>query len=354
MAAACCLILTGLPAAAQTAAPETPQAPLQRAQQDLERLRLDLQAAQNQFTEIRDILAKTHAELVLTRKELLRTKEVSARSQAEFLLASKLLAETTAVRDELLKKLNEVNRDLKKSREAAAADREEAMECRRQLASAQKALLEIAAERTVLQKELRGARLQQQAAEAKTEALGKELASARVGLISAEKTLAEAVIIREALLKTVTAEKNKNVAAEKRLEEAASQLTEMQAKLTAAEATMVSTQRNAEASRRRLSDVSQSRALDGKGRFIIEVPSPDAKLYVDGCVLDPGERKVMREFVTAKLQPGKRYTLNLKVELVKDGRPVTVERQVTFEGNTEHRLYLGPPLPASRSEESGN
>src|SRR5205085_9734088 len=115
-------------------------------------------------------------------------------------------------------------------------------------------------------------------------------------------------------------------------------------------ATLAASRKEVEASRRKLSDSVQVRALEGRARFLVEVPVPGARLYLDGKRFEPGEGRLIREFMTGVLQPGKRYSLNLKVEWSKEGRPVSVERQLQFEGDTEQRLYANPSSSDSPPE----
>ena len=91
-----------------------------------------------------------------------------------------------------------------------------------------------------------------------------------------------------------------------------------------------------------LSNVSRPCPLDGKARFVIELPDADAKLFVDGKRFDPGEGKVVREFTTTTLKPGKHYRLTLRADVNRDGKVVTATRQLTFGADSEHRLYLQP------------
>jgi len=99
--------------------------------------------------------------------------------------------------------------------------------------------------------------------------------------------------------------------------------------------------------RERLSDVSRPLPLQGRARFLVEVSSPDAKLYIDDKLFKLDDGRVIREFRTPKLQPGKRYSLNLRVETVRDGQTASVTRRMVFEGDTEHRLFLAPEAAAS-------
>jgi len=96
---------------------------------------------------------------------------------------------------------------------------------------------------------------------------------------------------------------------------------------------------------RQLADTSVPAVLGGQARFLIEVPAPDARLYVDDKLYTPSD-KVMREFVTPKLQGGRRYLYTLRVEFERDGKPATATKKVTFRPDTEQRVSF-------RGRESG-
>jgi uncharacterized protein (TIGR03000 family) len=65
---------------------------------------------------------------------------------------------------------------------------------------------------------------------------------------------------------------------------------------------------------------------DGKGaRIIVDVPA-HAKLYIDGQLMKTGSEQ--RQFYTPPLEHGQSYFYDVKVEVMKDGKPVSREKQV--------------------------
>ena len=76
----------------------------------------------------------------------------------------------------------------------------------------------------------------------------------------------------------------------------------------------------------------------------MELPSPDGKLYIDDKLFEGADGKVMREFVTAKLEPGKRYVLDLRVEVLRNGKMVTAAKEVVFQADTEQQIQTASDL----------
>jgi len=62
-----------------------------------------------------------------------------------------------------------------------------------------------------------------------------------------------------------------------------------------------------------------------RARVVVDLPA-DAKLYI-GDRLSQSTRE-QRHMDTPKLTPGKTYTYDLRVEMVRDGKPVTETRKV--------------------------
>jgi uncharacterized protein (TIGR03000 family) len=62
-----------------------------------------------------------------------------------------------------------------------------------------------------------------------------------------------------------------------------------------------------------------------RARLIVELPS-DAKLYVDDRAMRTGVNP--RTFHTPELEPGQLYFYDLRVEVVRDGKPVTESKRV--------------------------
>jgi uncharacterized protein (TIGR03000 family) len=62
-----------------------------------------------------------------------------------------------------------------------------------------------------------------------------------------------------------------------------------------------------------------------QGRLLVELP-PDARLYVDGREMSLAD---IRHVLTPELTPGREYFYTLKVEAVRDGKPVEESRRLT-------------------------
>jgi len=100
---------------------------------------------------------------------------------------------------------------------------------------------------------------------------------------------------------------------------------------------------------RQLADTSLPAPLEGQTRFVVEVPAADARLYVDDKLYTPSD-KVMREFVTPKLQGGRRYVYTLRVEYQLNGKPATATKKVTFRPGTEQRVSFRGQQPGKQPE----
>ncbi len=226
-----------------------------------------------------------------------------AQAQADLAASRKALADTTVARDALRKEL-----DAEKARHALTRAKLEQAD--KDLARADESL--VAAQKTT-------AESQQLAG--KTQA---ELATTR-------KTLQEAAGAREALSKELAASK-------KAADEAARAKVAAVKEVTALRDRQAELGQELERSRRWLTNASYPAPQGGRARFIVEVPITDAKLTIDGKPFEGGEGKVMREFVTARLTPGKRYSVDLRVVLTREGKTYSADRRVIFEPDTEQRV----------------
>jgi uncharacterized protein (TIGR03000 family) len=274
---------------------------------EAEKLRADLAKAQAALKDLQGQLARSRQELARVQGELgaqraaaAAGKQALARSQAE---AGQARRERDAARAQLQQtqaRLRQVEADVGRDRQRLAAS----------------------------QKELAGVRGRWRAAESRVKAFGKQLAAAR---------------------KSLAAEHKRTAAEAKALQASAAELDQTRSRLTSAESALAAARKDLEASRVRLSNVDFPRPLGGRARFLVELPDPDARLYIDGRLFAPGRGKLVRQFTTVKLRPGKRYVLDLRAETVREGRTVAVSRQITFEPDTEHRLYLGPAPAADQA-----
>src|SRR5262249_9321194 len=69
-----------------------------------------------------------------------------------------------------------------------------------------------------------------------------------------------------------------------------------------------------------------------KARLIVELPA-DAKLFIDDQPMKTPS--AVRQFSTPELQPGQTYYYMVRVEVMKDGTPQTVERRVLVRAGQE-------------------
>jgi len=70
-----------------------------------------------------------------------------------------------------------------------------------------------------------------------------------------------------------------------------------------------------------------STAATTSSQVTVRLPA-DAKLYVDGVACPQTSSE--RSFETPKLEPGRSYTYNLKIEMVRNGQTKAESRQVAF------------------------
>ena len=75
-----------------------------------------------------------------------------------------------------------------------------------------------------------------------------------------------------------------------------------------------------------------AKAAANSARVTVMLPA-DAKLYVDGvaCPLTTAKRS----FETPKLQAGRTYFYNLKMEVVRDGETQTDSRRITMQAGAD-------------------
>jgi uncharacterized protein (TIGR03000 family) len=82
-------------------------------------------------------------------------------------------------------------------------------------------------------------------------------------------------------------------------------------------------------------------ATSGPARLLVEMPA-DGKLYVDDQLMKTAAER--REFNTPVLEKGSTYYYELRVEIVRDGKPVSQTRRIL--------VKAGERIRASFSEES--
>lgn len=118
---------------------------------------------------------------------------------------------------------------------------------------------------------------------------------------------------------------------------------ELTEKLKATEETLATTRRALEGAQKRLDDArgSSSTPAKGKTRFIVAVPTCEARLYVNDKLYYPSGSKV-REFNSTPIERDKRYSYTLRVEYDQNGKPKTETKEVTFTTGTEQRVTFGP------------
>ncbi len=131
-------------------------------------------------------------------------------------------------------------------------------------------------------------------------------------------------------------------------EAAAREVTDLHTRLASAEEQERAAAQELEKSRRRLSNAAFPAASGGRARFLVEVPTPEARLFIDDKPYEGGEGNLIREFVTSRLERGKRYFVDLRVEQTIDGKTASAAKRVVFEPDTEQRVSF-PVLEAGPS-----
>jgi len=248
---------------------------------------------------------------------------------------TKLRAEVLSLRQQLAQKeqaLGKANADIGTMRAEVAGDRAALTRAQAELTNARKALADADAARTILRRDLAAEQAAHQA----------KLVKAREEATAATKALTEAIRARDKAVQDLAAVAERAARVEKQCEQDRVALSGAREKLRLAEAEMVLMHQELEKGRLHISDVSFPSAQNGRARFVIEVPAPDVRLYVDGKRLDVIDGKVVREFTSTPLDTGKRYTLSLKAEMTRDGKVLSTTRQVIFKADHEYRLYLDP------------
>jgi len=294
------LFLLGPAAGGQPAQP--PKDPkLEAAEKEIAKLRADL------FKVKTDLIAKEKALLDVTRAEQTARKEAQAQKD----LAQQAAAEAKAAAEkEATARLEAQKAAADAKAEAKAAAKKEAVA----RAAAEKARADAARVQDALRKE-REAATTAKLAQARA---ALELAAARQALDAAKaRTLRERRRIEEV---------------EKELASARLQVARSQAELAAAQKKL-----------KEESGSGRPASLQSRARIVVEVPSPEAALYVSGRLFFPTGGKVMREFLTPPLEPGRRYFYDLRVEMMRDGRPVVSNRRVVFRADTEQHVDFRQP-----------
>jgi uncharacterized protein (TIGR03000 family) len=75
----------------------------------------------------------------------------------------------------------------------------------------------------------------------------------------------------------------------------------------------------------------ETRAAE-RARLIVELPA-DAKLFVDDKQMKTGSER--RSFTTPTLEKGETYYYVLKVEVIRDGKPVTETKKILVKAGDE-------------------
>lgn len=269
-----------------------------------------------------------------------QTSPIAAPSDQE---VTRLRAEVLSLRQQLAQKEQSLARaraDLGTAQAEVAGNQAVLTKAQADLTRARKALTEAEAARVVLRRDLT---VEQAACKAR-------LAKAQEKTAAAETALTNAISARDKAVRDLAAVLERAARVEKKYQADEIELSGARQKLGLAEAELAVMHRELEKSRLHLSDVSFPCALKGRARFVIEVAAPDVRLYVDGKRLDVIEGRVMREFTSTPLESGKRYTLSLKAEMTRDGKVLSMTRQVIFKADNEYRLYLDPRTMPTVSE----
>jgi uncharacterized protein (TIGR03000 family) len=249
-----------------------------------------------------------------------------ARERAELKKALKAEADLRKELDKVSKELADERVELKKALRAEAELRKELEKVSKELADERIELKRALKAEADLRKEL--------------EKGGKGFEAERIELkraLKAEVTLrAELLAEREQARRAVA----RITALEEAAGKAAAFLKELEAekaRVRAIAARLIAAERELAKHRREHPEGGASMPLGGAARFLVEVPTTSARLYVDGSLYYPCG-KLTREFVTQGLESGRRYAYTLRVVYERDGKEVTSTRQVIFTANTENRV----------------
>lgn len=315
-----------------------------------EALRQELEANKASLQQVRKELGRNQESLGATQKNLIDTQRLLTTTQAALASAQKVTAETVTSRETLRKEIaaEKVRYHALAARhdqasKAFAQAQTELGAMRTALASANKAVAETVTSREALRKEAAAEKARFDARAARYNQATKAFAQAQAELAATRTALARMKTAQNVQTQEVSAERERKSAALQLAEEKARELAAAQAQLTTVGGELATTRKDLDASRRQLSDVSLPADEGTRARFILEVPAPAARLYIDNQLYEPGSGQCMREFVTAKLVPGKRYELELRVEVPRKGETIKVARRVVFSADTANRLSFAIP-----------
>ncbi len=89
-------------------------------------------------------------------------------------------------------------------------------------------------------------------------------------------------------------------------------------------------------------------SVNNQAKLIVELPA-EARLFIDNKSMQAtGNRRV---FATPSLEPGRKYYYVLRVEVIRDGQPLSDTKQVVFQAGDEIQASfanLGPPASAEK------
>jgi uncharacterized protein (TIGR03000 family) len=297
------LVAAGKDLATQKALHKTIQAKLDQTNKELARNRSELAAT-------RKTLAKTQKDLLASKKDFVAAKQDLTKVQVELKSKKKALAEAVIAIEHLRKRLA-----------AEQANRKEVTG----------KLHQAATEILIFQAQLA---LADRALTATRDLHGKTVAELKTALKGLVLATADNKRLRREVEKERAQEKLFTVMLQdtgQELDQTRQELSKAETELGAAREVLMREQEQGAVSR-------PDRRLRGRARFIVEVPGPGARLYVNGKLYTPVRGKVVREFVTRPLRPGQRYVYQLRVVTRRHGRRVTLKKRVFFEPNTVQQI----------------
>ena len=303
-------------------------------------------------------LAKVRSELEATRKELTEARRALEKSQAEQAATQARLAESTKAEETLRRELESEKAEHKTTAAKLTAAAKEAARTREDQAAAQAQLAETVKAAQALHKKLESENAQSIAVSAQLEAASKDAARTKEELVAAQKTLtdtalakiqteldttqkklaetqqalrkhqaelAEAVHGRETLDKDITAERARSMAAAAQLDLATKEAAQVKAQLAAAQQTL-------------------AKQPPLPATIVVTLPAAAKLTFDDRPTTSTGNR---RAFVSPALGVGRIYYYTLKAEVMRDGKAVTVQKQV--EVRAGERIEVTLTLPATES-----
>ena len=288
-----------------------------------------VEAAEKEIVKLRADVAKAKADLAAREKALADSIRAA---EADKVAAQKATADAATAR----KQADAAAATAKAATDAAAVARQT---LQKQLAAEKVQTREALAKLDAAMKD--AGKLRTEAAALRQEAVRQQTARMLTQKALAEATRESEAFRREAAEVRAAARKALDVATSRALE-ADTELASVRLQVSRLQAELAALQKKAAKGPKEAGDTGTKVPLQGRARIVVEVPAPDAQLYVNGRLCPATEGKVVREFLTPPLEPNRRYFYDLRVQTMRDGRPVVSNRRVVFRANTEQHVDFRP------------